>query len=96
MNQLQAQSHMRDLIETFRVAYPMAFSVRDEPESELVNGIASTLRDAISEGNTTAAAMIAIWFASRAPKSVLLAFIAFIEDDQDSATDEWPEEINDR
>jgi hypothetical protein len=40
--------------------------------------------------------MIAIWFASRAPKSVLLAFIAFIEDDQDSATDELPEEINDR
>ena len=92
MNQIEAQKHMQDLVETFRIAYPMAFSVRTEERSEIVDGIAHMLREAIKDGETASAAMVAIWFASRAPKPVLLAFLAFLEDGEDSESkdEEWP------
>lgn len=92
MNQIQAQQHMEDLIETFRIAYPMAFAAKGEDKQRLVDGIASMLRDTIKEGDTVAAAMVGIWFASRAPKPVLLAFLAFLEEGE-QPDEEWPEEI---
>lgn len=95
MNQLQAQQHMQDLVETFRIAYPMAFSASREDRSEIIDGIAFMLRKAIEENDATSAAMVGVWFASRAPKPVLLAFLAFLEDDgdNDKTEDEWPDEI---
>jgi hypothetical protein len=96
MNQVEAQKHIQDLMETFKIAFPMAFTASLDDRSEIIDGIAFMLRDAIKEDNTTAAAMTAIWFASRAPKATLLAFLAFLEEGTEtevSPDEEWPAEI---
>jgi len=96
MNQLEAQKHVKDLMETFKIAFPLAFSATKEESAEnLRNGVAKMLRGCIEENDATAAAIVGIWFASRAPKHVLLAFLCFLEDDSESepVSEEWPEEI---
>ena len=91
MNQIEAQAKVRELLDSLKVAFPLAFREKEIGAEELRDSIAKTLRDAIAEKDATAAAIIAMWFVGRAPKSQLLAFLMFLEEEQ--ADEEWPEEI---
>lgn len=92
MNQVEAQLKVRELLDTLKIAFPMACAAHDVKAEELRDGIAQSLRDAIAEEDATAAAIVAMWFVSRAPRSQLLAFLMFLEEDE-SPDEEWPDEV---
>lgn len=88
MNQKEAQQHMADLVETFKVAYPFAFAQADGDAEELREIIYEMLRSAIDNNQTLAAAIVAMHFVHRASKADLLSFMMFLEADENAESEE--------